>query len=179
MTKVKIYSLIDPRTGKPFYVGATQSELKARLSHHVAHAKGDLCTKKLKRRMELIRSILAEGMRPKICLLEVVALSAAGECERKHFMRLKKAGFDMIQGDGNFGYNKFIDTREKTKLWLDGNGKVNLITKAYILNKAAKKANNEGVPLSTKIDELIREYIEETPIVLPELNHSNSNNTPF
>lgn len=56
-----IYSLVDPRDGKVFYVGRTCMKLCARLTNHVRDAKKKTTPKALK-----IAAILASGHRPTI-----------------------------------------------------------------------------------------------------------------
>jgi len=78
MIPVCIYSLDDPRTGLPAYVGRTWQPLPLRLWQHIDRSKG---TKDRTAKAEWIRLLLADGLRPTIHLLEEVAFDDWQEAE--------------------------------------------------------------------------------------------------
>lgn len=160
MNKVKIYALIDPRFEVPFYVGATQLELKIRVAQHISYAKERVHKKSDSyKRDSLINEILSERKRVKIVLLEMVAIKDASKVEKKYYLKYKKDGYQIYQSAHSFTYTQNSATRNKTLLKKEGVGQVQLITKNNILNRASKKANSEGITLSEKIDRDLFKYL--------------------
>lgn len=95
---VAIYAIVDPRDGKPFYVGQTVQPLKTRLSCHISYttyAKGGVMDMKRTRLLEIIKC----GYEPIIVGLTVVSADKASDAEIKHHRKLKKQGCDLIQAD--------------------------------------------------------------------------------
>lgn len=75
----RIYAMVDPRTEKPFYVGATD-DIVNRYRYHVCTAKNE--TSKNKKLGKIIRSILSEGLLPSIDLLEYTGEANSFQKER-------------------------------------------------------------------------------------------------
>jgi hypothetical protein len=100
---VHIYCLIDPRTNKPFYVGATSGKLNIRLSSHLSDCRLTPVDRH-NNKMKLIRNILDSGKRPKIRLLQSVTLHEADHYEKFFFTLLRQQGFELLQQDYAFSY---------------------------------------------------------------------------
>lgn len=103
---VSIYALVDPFTGKAFYVGATKLKLSIRRSQHITAAKYSKNSEsKWLKKESIIKSILCKGQKPSIVLLEIVQLYQAEERERFYVELLDKF-FDMEQQPGKCNYTK-------------------------------------------------------------------------
>lgn len=63
---IHIYGLLNPETGKYFYVGFTRIMLKRRLNGHTNS------TNKNERKTALIQDLKSRGVRPEIVLLETI-----------------------------------------------------------------------------------------------------------
>lgn len=86
----KIYALIDPRDGRPRYVGQTRGRyLCNRLAQHVCRA--DRTPKS-----EWVQDLLLAGLRPSIELLEEVTLSRGDEVEDIWIQRLSAVQTDLL-----------------------------------------------------------------------------------
>jgi GIY-YIG catalytic domain len=113
---ITIYCLFDPRTGVPFYVGATKN-VKLRLTQHIAYtkknrakaekwAKGGMAIIKYFphiRKTLTILSILDAGHKPGISILHVgLTQKNAAYYEKFYFTALTSQGFDIQQEDNRF-----------------------------------------------------------------------------
>jgi hypothetical protein len=67
MKRYRIYVLVDPRNGEPFYVGATTVSLKKRVQRHIEASRRSVNNKQLRER---ILAILRDGCFLKVWLLE-------------------------------------------------------------------------------------------------------------
>lgn len=67
MKRYRVYMLVDPRNGEPFYVGATTTSLKKRLQRHIEASRRSTNNKQLRER---ILAILRNGNRPTVWLAE-------------------------------------------------------------------------------------------------------------
>lgn len=85
--QVSIYGLIDPRTKQVFYVGKTVQPLKHRLQQHIFPARTN---RKHHARARWIRSLLGDGVKPEITLLETVPENEWREAERRWIDQCKK-----------------------------------------------------------------------------------------
>lgn len=81
MSLVKIYTLIDPRDGCVFYVGATSKELSQRLSGHMYR--------------ERIKAIKSVGLRPNILIVDEVKPSLSGQREWEWIERYRSWGYSL------------------------------------------------------------------------------------
>lgn len=112
---VNVYSLVDPRTGNVRYVGQTQQKIAHRLSRHVAAANYG--------RQSLVsqwmREVLAEGLRPKIVLLEQVPLSDGDQAEKDWIADFKFDGYELLNetlgGHGSHGYKHSEEALAKVR----------------------------------------------------------------
>jgi hypothetical protein len=91
-TLTSIYVLSDPLTGEFRYVGTTTRSLKVRLQGHISASKE--LRKDRKHNAIWIRSLLAQGLKPNIQLLETVG-SDGRETEIKWILHGRQKGWDL------------------------------------------------------------------------------------
>lgn len=103
---VKIYALVNPVTGDPFYVGATCGSLKSRLRKHVLDSYYCSGQDLVWRRNELIRKILSSKLIPEIIYLFSCKRSLVPEIEKCTHLLFSIAGFEMLQCDNMFHYKQ-------------------------------------------------------------------------
>lgn len=127
MNKVQIYALVNPVKQEPFYVGATISPLKTRLSQHLSRMQYTPGETALRRR-KLINELIKKKTPPKIILLATCNENEVDHFESYYYNLFLSAGFDMIQKNNSFVYekqykNKFSKNRLlKNKLMPIGKG---------------------------------------------------------
>lgn len=102
---INIYCLVDPRDGKPFYVGATNCRLNTRLSGHISESK-TILPQYWNNKNKLINSILRDGKRPRIRLLKVATMGSVDHYEFFFYSMLTQHGFVLIQRTTAFHYKK-------------------------------------------------------------------------
>jgi hypothetical protein len=93
-----IYALLDPRDEAVRYVGKTKRALPVRLSAHLND-----CRKARHRRARWLRELVAEGLKPRMILLEEVAASAWEEAERRWIAHFKDEGADLTNSNNGGG----------------------------------------------------------------------------
>jgi len=106
---ISIYCLIDPRTGKPFYVGCTGGTIKNRLSAHITEIK-TYHGYNLSDKQKLIASIIEAGLRPEAILLCNTTIEKADWVERFYYKAFVNLGFTMLQLSTSFFYSRKIKT---------------------------------------------------------------------
>lgn len=98
MNKVYIYCLIDPRNGKPFYVGATCNPA-SRYSQHKTLLPGIVINKNgiEVRRRRKIQAILNSGNVLKMEILKITTPKSAAKWELHYFKLFYDEGQNLIQ----------------------------------------------------------------------------------
>lgn len=149
----KVYALIHPLTNEPFYVGATTTELKYRLSEHISAAKK--CLKSdgslYQEKADLIKSMLAIGRKPEIRLLSTEISENVNRAERDAFLRLSSEGFKLLQSDGRFSSLKGEYLLPKMKKI------VNFSAPKPIKDQIYKLAKENNISVSKMSEILVRE----------------------
>lgn len=115
MMNVSIYSLTDPRTGQVRYVGKTQQRPINRLHRHLVRArsgsKSNVCV--------WLRSLLEEGLRPELSVLQVVSGPKGSETEKfwiEHFILAGAILTNMTHGGyGSLGYQHSEESKAKIR----------------------------------------------------------------
>ena len=104
---IKIYCLINPLTGIPFYVGATRRTLHARFVSHVgaSNVKTYSITKS-STRANLIKSLMSQGLKPHISCLMIVSPDVADYCESHFYNYFISQGIDLLQSPHRFTYQQ-------------------------------------------------------------------------
>lgn len=111
MDKINIYCLYDPRTRKPFYVGATRSTISIRLSGHINEVKTYL-PKFWSAKQKFMHQMIQEGVRPKARLLLVATLHSVDHYEQFFHTMLILQGYELLQLTSAFHYKrKFLSER--------------------------------------------------------------------
>ncbi|RVD44213.1 hypothetical protein EN742_03000 [Mesorhizobium sp. M4A.F.Ca.ET.020.02.1.1] len=117
---VSIYALVDPRDLKAFYVGATTKLLCNRLSSHTNDARQQMPGT----RCDRIRSILEDGLRAHISVLEVVEAAEWQEAEQFWIAYLRAIGASLankaIGGAGATGTKQTAQTRARRRAAASG-----------------------------------------------------------
>lgn len=88
-----IYGLVDPRTHYITYIGRTTQRLNIRLNQHIdtSQRKRSQCA-----RCKWIRSLLEEGLRPSIVVLDMVSVGQAAESEGEWIAMYRAIGVDLL-----------------------------------------------------------------------------------
>lgn len=89
---VEIYCLIDPRDGKPFYVGSS-SYLCQRLYQHKVWAKKNPHTERGKK----INDIILSGNNIKVDVFEIVPMDRGAKTETYYYDKLISEGYTLLQ----------------------------------------------------------------------------------
>lgn len=137
MQKVKIYCLVDPRTERPFYVGATSRELKYRLNEHI---KEELDRGIRGKKAELIKQILTAGYLPQIKLIKEVKYDDVDKCEAFYIKKFIRNGFELFQIHDRCTYKRTINEKSLAKrnrdyyLNLDKRYKEDVIKRSVLSN---------------------------------------------
>lgn len=100
---ITIYCLVNPITNRPFYVGATKSNLSARLSAHINESKAILPIY-WNRKNYLINYIISLNKRPIITPLHKCALFEVDHYEQLFYNVLTQQGFKLLQ-ENSFNYS--------------------------------------------------------------------------
>jgi len=79
-----IYELVDPRTGQSHYVGKTNNPAKRLMAHVSSSSSDNACNAEKK---AWIQELLAEGLQPKINILEEVKDARLVRNREKHWIR--------------------------------------------------------------------------------------------
>lgn len=105
---VKIYCLINPVTGHPFYVGATSGYLSDRLSGHIsARHQTWVC-----KHNQIMEDMFELGIKPEIVLLDEVGVSEASFHEDFYMRLLSFYGFSVNKRKS--GYTEYYNSRQET-----------------------------------------------------------------
>jgi hypothetical protein len=100
----KIYVLIDPRNGQPFYIGATVCSLQKRLSAHIStNPKTKYLGNSLKKYNRL-RNIKTAGRDPIIKLLKECSLGSVNYYESFYYRKYIRMGHTLFQHKNQFNY---------------------------------------------------------------------------
>lgn len=103
----KLYCLVDPRTGQPFYVGTTYRKLRERLAQHIAVARNLLPHQDgiIERRGRFINDMVAHGIKPEIKLLFVSHIDNINRIEGETYRLFCDLGYNLLQSDCRFFTN--------------------------------------------------------------------------
>lgn len=105
---MKIYVLIDPRTGEIRYVGATSKTLEQRLYGH-------LKVRSTGHKGRWVEQLRRQGLSPRVSLVQEVTVACWQEAERYWISYFRSVGCNLTNmtdgGDGVVGYN--ADVRAK------------------------------------------------------------------
>jgi mRNA deadenylase 3'-5' endonuclease subunit Ccr4 len=113
MKLIKIYSLSDPRTGLPFYVGATSKNLEHRLyAHCFCFAKTDK-PGMISRRKIFVKDMIKSGYKPTITLLQEVKKAEVDKLERYYYNLFTEDGYILLQSSVAFCYRQSQKTRNQ------------------------------------------------------------------
>lgn len=93
MMPVKIYTLNDPQTDKPRYVGKTSKPLKERLSSHLCGARNR--GEKHSHKLHWIRSLLHNGRKPEIKLLALHEIQDWEFWEQHYILLFRRLGYSL------------------------------------------------------------------------------------
>lgn len=109
---IKIYCLVDPRNNKPFYVGATKTLLKNRLSGHISAAfsfNENIYTAKFSasKKHYLIKELINSGIRPNIHQLYTCDIYSVDYYEQFFHELLVSQGFELFNSYLSFDYTKY------------------------------------------------------------------------
>lgn len=136
MKKVNIYCLIDPRTGSPFYVGATRKKISIRLSEHkTAYASGKGV---LAKKYNFIRAMIKEGFTPEVKLLRIVEHEKSDHYEYFYIRKFLRKGFDLIQIYDRCQYQHIVTVESLAKRAPGYYDDLFAPTKSFIDNVEAK-----------------------------------------
>lgn len=151
--KYLIYTLIDPRTDRPFYVGATVQNLKNRLSGHISD-KRILNEKTIfAKKHFLIQAILKEGKRPIIQLEKEVLENELNRAERQVYEDLIKKGENLLQDKNCFHYTSNNEKEAETFLYRFAS-----IEQKRLLKEIADKNNNS---LNQELNVAVENHIKK------------------
>lgn len=159
---IKIYTLSHPITNEIRYIGKTKYTLEERLAKH-------LITYERNHRANWIRSLIKEGLKPVIELLEEVEESQWINCEKYWISQFKVWGFRLLNltEGGETGIIS-IACREAHKKSVPGSKRKTTSIEATIkhLRKSVLQFNKKG--------DLIQEFIsasEASRIIKCQLSH--------
>lgn len=110
---IKIYCLVNPLTGLPFYVGATKHRLSARISRHCSD-NSRICTpddSHSYNKAVLFKQLKDMGLRPIIMLLFTTNKENVDICEKYFYNLFISQGIDLLQTNYNFLYDKKINKK--------------------------------------------------------------------
>jgi hypothetical protein len=94
MDKITIYGLFDPVNDQCRYIGRTSQSLSRRLYQHIRRARKNVNSKS-----EWINSLLREGLKPSIKIIELVNIYEWQEAERFWIELLHQFGFNLTNLD--------------------------------------------------------------------------------
>ncbi len=113
-TLVKIYILLDPRTGLPRYVGKTVRGLMDRKRAHLSKAQK---SKRRCRRVTWLRKLIRLDLKPAIQQIDEVEIDRWEETETTYIRLFKSFGADLVNtsdgGDGPNGWHHTEETKKK------------------------------------------------------------------
>ncbi len=139
-----VYALCTPTDGAIRYVGCTRESVIRRLRRHVSRARHDGMTPK----DHWVRTLLDQGLRPTIRVLEVVPAEEMFTAERHWVGRLSRHGLLNATrgGRGMAGYSPSTETRAKIRAALVGRA-------LPPETRAKMSASRTGVPRGPFTDE--------------------------
>lgn len=119
MSKVKIYTLTDPRTNEIRYVGKTKYSLNKRLNSHLSD-----CKRYNFHNANWLKVLLSNNLKPSISLLEEVIEDNWIERERYWIKYYRELGCNLNNntdgGEGHLGYKKSEELKERISQWSRG-----------------------------------------------------------
>jgi len=125
-----VYTLADPRTGEPRYVGATKRP-KARLNDHIQRAHNEGVS-------EWVDELESAGVEPEMQIVDVAAVNELSVKERRAIERLSER-FELFNDPSASGYNDELqpDDRDLDVLRVLDGGRANpyLIREETCLDK--------------------------------------------
>lgn len=99
-----IYALSDPRTDEVRYVGQTAEQPETRLRKHTWPS---TLRRERNHRTKWVNSLIADGVQPKIEVVEVVSEDQKDEAERFYIAYFRSLGFQLVnQQEGGEGWTK-------------------------------------------------------------------------
>lgn len=105
MEQIRIYTIVDPLTGDPFYVGATKYMVKYRAKGHISDAVNNVCLTGTKAELRRkIRSIISKHMKPVFIELFSVDATEAGDAEEAVHILFSLAGFRLMQCGNEYSF---------------------------------------------------------------------------
>ena len=112
--KVKLYCLYNPMTCEIRYIGRTKRELRVRLNEHICNANKKSKNKYL---YTWIRSLLKNGIRPKIKQLTIVEGWEQSHIKEREIINKYKDKFNLVNMEdrGEGGLNKTFSKESKEK----------------------------------------------------------------
>lgn len=138
---VKIYALLDPGTLDPKYIGLTRRSLKERLSEH--NKEKHICKK-----TSWVQSLRAQGVRPIIELVDLVAVSEADFWEQHYISLYRSWGFDLKNSTLGGDYSPIMSAESKRKL--SEAKKLYKFTPEHLANLRAASKKRRGIPSPKK-----------------------------
>lgn len=99
----KIYCLVNPIDGTPFYVGSTIGNIKSRVSDHCSYGAGKGWQSK---RFKFIQSIKNKNLKIKWAVLLLVNESIRDEAEEQAYNFLIQKGYKLLQHGNQFNATK-------------------------------------------------------------------------
>ena len=160
-----IYTLSHPLTFEIRYVGKT-NDLKRRLQSHIDYARS-----KNKRRKvaDWILSVIKQGLKPKITLIESVEIDDWANRERFWINHFRSLGFNLCNltdgGESNNGYeysDELKEVRRKARLGWIFPEEVKLKIKESLSKKIVRNdLNDKCTDFERKMQQFVREANQE------------------
>lgn len=156
---VYIYSLADPRTGSVRYIGKS-IDPRSRYNTHLTHAR---CSRENTHVSKWIKTVLAEGLKPIVNIIDVCNASNWEEREIYYIKHYKTLGCDLTNlepgGVSTKHVNKVARERKKkildNSLFSDKNWEIILKGRIEAKNKLEKeikaRKDNRSCPIKTRI----------------------------
>lgn len=157
----RIYTLAHPITGEIRYVGKTTSSLNRRLGQHIA-----AISRSKSHRASWIKSILKQGLKPIIELIEEVDYSINNQIEIYWIAQFKAWNFRLVNhtegGEGTIGYRHSEESKLKMSLNALGNSRARGYKHSQETKELLRQQSlNRKVSLQTK--EKLSKIRQENP----------------
>ena len=148
----EIYALTEPLTGEIRYIGQTTESLKTRLRRHINESKS---SKKRCYRLNWVKKLITQNMKPKIVLLERVPINELADREIYYIKKYKELNFRLVNScDGGKGgmRNASLETRKKISMANKGekNGMYGKKHSSETIEKYKKKRRGKNHPMFGK-----------------------------
>jgi hypothetical protein len=134
-----VYTLNDPRTGEPKYVGATKNPKQRLRGHKNGSTNDDV--------MSWIGELESEGLDPEMMVVDVADLGELGQSELDVIERVTKE-YELLNERENFGYTDTSGDRSSE----------NLTKKTLVLSVPVAERLEEEKNQSEATEEALREY---------------------